>query len=61
MRPIVKAILAIAVINTIFGVCNIFIMPPEYKIYGNITILLVLAIQLVLCSIVIHSPDKDSK
>lgn len=61
MRLLVKMIIAVAFINTILGVCNIFLVPPEYKLFGNIAIFCVLGVQLILCSVIYHSPDKDSK
>ena len=61
MRLLVKMIIAVACINTILGVCNIFLVPEDYKLYGNVAIFCVLGVQLILCSVIYHSPDKDSK
>lgn len=61
MRLLLKVIIAIACINTIIGVCNVFVVPEEYKMYGNIVVYCIFSVQLILCSIILHSPDKDSK
>lgn len=61
MRLLVKMIIAIAAINTVVGVCNIVFTPEEYKMYGNLAILCILGVQGILCSVIFHSPDEDSK
>lgn len=61
MRLIVKFILAIPCIITVLGVYNIFFAPTEYKLHGNIALICILGVQLILCSVVFHAPDKDSK
>ncbi len=61
MRLLVKVILAVACLNFVLGVCNVFFTPSEYKWFGNIAIFCVLGVQLILCSVIFHSPDKDSK
>ena len=61
MRLLLKTIIAIACINLVLGVCNVFLTPPEYKWFGNLAIFCILCVQLILCSVILHSPIKDSK
>ena len=61
MRPMMIAVLVIAAVNGLFGILNIFLTPEEYKMYGNLVIFSLLAIEMICASIVIHSPLKDVK
>lgn len=61
MRPLAITILVLAVINTVIGICNIFFVSSEYKQIGNMIMFSVVFIEMILGSIIIHSPDGKSK
>lgn len=61
MSTTLKIVIGIAVFNTILGLMNLFLVPAPYKMYVNLFMFGVIAVEMVLGSIIIHAPIRGSK
>jgi hypothetical protein len=55
-----RIIMSVAILNAIVGVINLFV-PQDVKIYGHIFMLVLLSIELIVCSLVWHCNGNFNK
>lgn len=60
LNTALRIIVCIAFLNTIIGVVNLFV-PQDVKFYGHIVMLVLISIELIVCSLVWHCHGNFNK